>query len=253
MTAGVTSQVLLGRAGGYVANAVDFDGTNDYLTRGAGLTGASDHSQGIFSAWLRLDGSDATLMRLIRAADGNAVLILRDSGNKFVFHLSNTAATSTLAFKTVNSYTSGSAWRHVLASWDLNFGAGSKLSHLYIDGTSDITVTTDSGSAANVDYTQTDWGFMASHAGASLWNGCVSEFYFAPGQFLDLSDSSNRSKFRTAGGKPADLGSDGSTPTGTSPLVYLKGNAAGFATNSGTGGNLTLTGTLDTASTSPSD
>jgi hypothetical protein len=46
-------------------------------------------------------------------------------------------------------------------------------------------------------------------------SGMFAELYFAPGQF-----SADVTKFRTADGKPADLGADGSIPTGIKPLVY---------------------------------
>jgi len=51
-------------------------------------------------------------------------------------------------------------------------------------------------------------------------------------------------KFRSAGGKPVSLGSDGSTPTGTAPTVYLKNPFGTFQNNLGGGGNFTVTGTL---------
>ena len=46
--------------------------------------------------------------------------------------------------------------------------------------------------------------------------------------------------FISAGSKPVSLGSDGSTPTGTAPAVFLSGNATAFGTNKGTGGGLTV-------------
>jgi hypothetical protein len=48
-----------------------------------------------------------------------------------------------------------------------------------------------------------------------------------------------------------DLGATGTTPTGAQPLIYMP--AGDPATNAGTGGNFTVTGTLDVSSTSPSD
>jgi hypothetical protein len=55
----------------------------------------------------------------------------------------------------------------------------------------------------------------------------VADVYFAPGQFLDLSIPGNVAKFISAG-KPVDLGSDGSTPTGIAPLVFLSGDVTMF-------------------------
>jgi hypothetical protein len=60
-------------------------------------------------------------------------------------------------------------------------------------------------------------------------------------------------KFFSAAGKPVALGADGSTPTGTAPRIFFSGDNSSFATNKGTGGSFTLTGSLTNASTSPSD
>jgi hypothetical protein len=61
-------------------------------------------------------------------------------------------------------------------------------------------------------------------------------------------------KFRTADGKPVDLGADGSTPTGTAPQIFRTGDATAFLINVGSGGgtNDAYTGPTD-AATSPSD
>ena len=56
--------------------------------------------------------------------------------------------------------------------------------------------------------------------------------------------ASNRLKFLTASGEPADLGADGSTPTGTQPLIYLANATATFQNNLGSGGNFTENGAL---------
>lgn len=236
---------------GFTCDSVDFDGTNDYLLRGAGLTGAADSRTGIFSCWVRLDGGDAANMVLLRgAADG--ANFSRDNANKFLISLTNPASTAQLNFVTVTSYTTSATWRHVLASWDTN---NPSISHLYISDVSDKSVSTD-GTPFDTEYTVADWGIGATTAGAQIFNGCLAELYFAPGQFLDFSSAANRAKF-ISGGKPVNLGADGSTPTGAQPIAYhrvAKGAAATtFATNLGSGGNFTITGTLDIGSSSPSD
>ena len=44
----------------YAANPVNFDGTNDYLTRGATLTGAADSKLMTISVWVRRTRSAVT-------------------------------------------------------------------------------------------------------------------------------------------------------------------------------------------------
>lgn len=247
-------QVLVG--GSYAAalktvNAVDFDGTNDYMTRGAGLTGAADSSRGIFSCWLRLDGGDGADMMLFADAAVNCYLRRHDT-NKFDCALTDPTGAKTVTIASVASHVASATWKNILMSWDVNFSDGNKLIHQYINDVSDKSVT-DGVAAFSVDYTATNWGIGAYTSGTQKLNGCLAEVYLAFGQYLDFSVTANRRKFLSATIKPVQLGSDGSAPTGVAPIVYLQGNAAGFGTNSGSGGNFTITGTLDTASTSPSD
>jgi hypothetical protein len=232
----------------YLANASDFDGANDYLARGADLTGIANSKRGIFSCWFRLDGGDGSLMAFYGEPDG-ANKIQRLASNAVRFTLYDVAhGTIILQMETANSYTSGASWHNLLASWDLSTGA----EHLYIDGVSDKVSTTNTNDTIGYSSTNHTIGANGSTFG-DKFNGCLSEYYFNMGEYLDFSDAGNRAKFLTGATKPVNLGTDGSTPTGTSPIVYLKNAAASFGTNSGTGGNLTITGTLDVASTSPRD
>ena len=85
----------------------------------------------------------------------------------------------------------------------------------------------------------------------------MADLWIAPGvSLLDNNGyipEATRRKFISANGKPVDLGSDCSAPTGTAPAVCFSGDATTFGTNKGTGGTFTLTGTLTDASTSPSN
>jgi len=55
--------------------------------------------------------------------------------------------------------------------------------------------------------------------------------------------------------KPVDLGSDGSTPTGTAPIMYFsrRNGASTWGDNKGSGGTFTQSGTFLAGSDSPSD
>lgn len=239
----------------FTCDAADFDGTNDWMERDADLTGLSDSRTGILSFWIRLDGGNGAAMRVL-GSSGGSYRIAREATDKFNFRLFNAAFTSEFSFSTVNTYTASGTWLHVLASWDTNATAGNKIAHLYINDSSDSSVGTDTAAAFDIAYSQADHAIGAVVGGTSKLDGCLAEFYFAPGQFLDFSNSANRAKF-ISGGKPVDLGADGSTPTGTAPIVYQRmadgAAATTFATNLGSGGNFTITGSLDVASTSPSD
>ena len=239
-----------------IVDSAHFDGTNDYMTRGAGLNGAADSKTGIVSFWVRLDGGDGTAMEVLTgvttlAGATQRFVVVRGGTNKFSIGAWNAGGTVILDYNS-SAYTAGATWLHVLASWDLSASAR----NLYINDVSDVnavsTLTNDT-----IDYTLADWGVGANPDGSSKMNGCFAEMYFAPGQYLDFSAVYNRRKFISSGKKPVYLGSTGALPTGTAPLIYQHLDhseaVADFATNRSTGGNFTITGTLDTASTSPSD
>lgn len=240
-----------------VCDSADFNGTTHTLSRGSDLTGSADSKKGIFSVWLRLDGGDAATQRVICGVDtpgaaNTHVLLERDTANKFAVTMRNAASTDILLMTTVSTFIAGATWRHVLASWDLAT-AGAR--HLYINDVSDISVTTFTNDT--IDYTEANYRIGSSDNGFFFFNGCMAELYFAQGQYLDFSLVSNRRRFISATGKPVHLSANGALPTGTPPIVYEHLDdleaVANFATNRGTGGNFTITGTLATGSSSPSD
>ena len=231
----------------YVGNAVTFNGAA-YLTRGADYSGASDSSQMIFSCWIKLNSGNGSTHQI--ATGGAGYNIQRSDTNKIHIQLDDGA--NSFQFGTASTYTTSSGWLHILASCDTNYSVGNKLSHLYIDDTSDNSTITD-GSAFTADFTQTNHAIGATTSGGLPLRADIAEFYLAFGQYLDFSNSSNRRKFIDSDGYPVSLGSDGSTPTGVAPTVYLSGQSTTFATNKGTGGGMTTNGSLTDAGTSPSD
>jgi hypothetical protein len=237
-----------------VVDAADFDGTNDFIRRAA-LTGAADSKTGILSFWLRLDGGDGSGLQLMMGGTGALASfgVARSASNVLSISGQSSAGGSTvLSMASASTYTAGATWRHLLASWDLANAAG----HLYVNDVQDRAgspTLTDS----IVDYTVDSWTIGAAINDVFKTDGALAELYFAPGQYLDFSLVHNRRKFISASGKPVHLGTDGSMPTGTAPLVYLHLDdaeaVANFATNRGTGGDFSITGTLETGSSSPSD
>lgn len=236
-------------------DSAQFDGTNDYMTRGAGLTGASDSKTGIVSFWIRFDGTTGVNQSIFTSfppAGPFSLSWIAGGAGTLTIVGRNTTGDIRLQFDTISTFSPGTTWYNILASWNLAVAGSGRL---YINDVSNRvdTVYTD----ATIAYSNTtNWRFGASISAGNILNACLAEFYFATGQYLDFSITTNRRKFISASGKPVHLGSDGSLPTGTAPLVYQHLAAAeapaNFALNRATGGNFTITGTLTTGSTSPS-
>jgi hypothetical protein len=239
----------------YRANAVSFDGANDYLTRGAGLTGAADSKLWTLSFWIRKQGSDGATERVFRAATtvgGGTVRtgFQKRSQNSVAILGNNAAGVAILnvsASDNVIKVIDG--WVHVLASFDM---ADSGKRHLYINDASDLasaTVYTDDA----IGFVWADWAVGADPDGTDKLNGDLADLVLWPGVYLDLSVETNRRKFISAAGKPVYLGANGERPTGAPPLVFLSGPAATWHNNLGSGGGFTVHGALSDAPTSPSD
>lgn len=243
-------QLLLGNvaSGTYEPNAVKFDGANDYLTRGADLTGIADSKSGIFSAWLRIDNDTASTDKILANVTATQrFIVYRTAAYGLIIIGYNAVGASILSIRTNTPQLASSDWVHYLVSWDLATGA----TNIYRNDVSDKVQTTATNDTIDYATSGANWAVGSNTEGGQKFSSAISELYFAPGQYLDFSTESNRRKFIDADGLPVSLGADGSTPTGTAPAIYLKGDYSSFGTNSGTGGNFTVNGTLEKASTTP--
>lgn len=214
--------------GEWVGGALSFDGTDDYLTRDADLTGATDSQSGIVSVAFTMADTSGAAMRVFSGAAGRFTLTVNTTGYATIFGR-NAAGTVILYLQSTVAVDDGNS-HHVMASWNLS----TQTAHLYVDGTEALAgnaiLTNDT-----IDYTDGDFAVGAYPTGANKMTGTIESIYVNEGVYLDLSQSANRVKFYDNG--PADLGADGSTPTGSSPILYMTG-----VTNAGTGGAFTAHG-----------
>lgn len=232
----------------FIANAVNFDGTNDWLTRGGGLTGAVDNDTALISLWFNMGGGDGAQHGFIWGLTASHLRVHRQATNDILIQLESGAGVTIWAFLTDETFLAAGGWNHLLVAVDI---AAAKRQIYINDAAAPIHSVTEN--AGDIDWTQADWSIGAKSAiGANKLNGDLAEVYMT-NEFLDISIEANRRKFITAALKPIDLGADGSDPTGTAPLVYESGATASWHTNKGSGGGFTENGALTDAATSPSD
>lgn len=233
-----------------ICDACQFDAAGDYLSRASAFSNSPNTDNGLLSFWYRATAFDGTFgdtilennnVGVISHAQGTNVMRITNQPTDYIMDTSSGASTAT--------------WYNILASWDFT---GSSVLHLYRNDT-DVLSVIQAHDGGAVDYSAvTAWKVARLGADSSFsFDGAIAEFYFAPNQFIDLSVVSNRRKFISASGKPVNLGTDGSAPTGSVPLFYLHlddgETVNNFATNRAGNGDFSVNGTLSTAATSPSD
>ena len=263
----------------YVAKAVHFDG-NTYISANSLM--AIDNGKFSLSFWFKMQDFGPTVFPTVFVVDPvgtyltSAILFGPGEVPNSALEINMGNKTSgTLGFDnfTVDAptMTLTGAWHHVLYSSITNVGGVLGAYKLYIDDV-DATPTLFVGDgfvtqSNEVVYKGDDPTtiatvnalnfFIGGDSFGDNFEGDFADMWFAPG--VDLFSGgldiplATRRKFISASGKPVDLGSDGSAPTGSPPAIFLSGDASEFATNKGIGGAFTVTGTLTDASTSPSN
>jgi len=221
---------------------VVFDGSNDYLTRGADLTSNADGKQGIVSIWYDPTGGDGVQQQIYMTTSGNFAITKLSSNKISITGWNVGGSTKILEMISTTTYTASSGMIHILAAWDLS--AGTPEGWLYIDDADVLDTGADTFIDENIDYTNAEHAIGATTAGGSKLTGELGQFYFNNVTFLDLSTESNRRKFISASGGAIWLGSDGSTPTATAPIIFFNNATASWHTNLGGGGGFTENGAL---------
>jgi hypothetical protein len=224
----------------YTAYASVFDGTNDYMKRGGKLTGATKEAQGTFSIFIKVSSVDASMMLVQNDSSRCQISLL--AGGTINLRLRSDADVNIANIYSNNNIVAGllNTWIHIAATWD----GGVPSAAMYINGA--LQTGTIIKNLGQVDYTiDGEFAICGGWTGSNLFNGEVCELYINNRTWTDLS--SNLTLFRTTGNKPAGVLT---SVLATSPIIYQKNPYDSFGTNSGTGGNFTVTGAL-TAGTPP--
>jgi len=238
-------------SGAYVANAVDFDGTSDWLRRNGDLDNSEDDQQYTLSVWIRIDNETGNDQYF--ASDVIDIAHYINSGLA-TQRMENTSGTIIANLTTTDTLAAGAEWIHLLYSADMSVPT----CLLFIEDAVPAGISGDTCDSGTFDFTQTDWGVAARGTDGSLkFNGCIAELIFNTNQFLDITQASVRRNFSDiagSSGKPVSVGSDGSDPfSGDIPEVYMADPAATAGNNSGNGGNFSINGSPNDCSTSPTD
>lgn len=233
-------------SGGIVVDAAEFDGSTGLVKVTSVLSSGHQYTiTGFFNTGAVTDNDYIF-------ASGN--LFIEHDATSLGVTVFSAGFTSSFSARSTSSYDDGN-WHSFAISIDTDFSAGNKLCKMYVDKADASPTLTDADAAFTVDMTA-DGSYVGNFSLGDFLTGCMAELT-ADEQFIDFDTSSNLDLFFTAANKPEDIGTDGSTAYGAACAMYLHLDDAeapdNFKLNAGTGGDFTVTGTLTTCGTSPSD
>ena len=155
---------------------------------------------------------------------------------------------------TIEGLTDTESWHHLLWSFDLS---DTSKRHFLLDGidAGGTWVTYLSGAMnfqnrSGSTFKTTLIGRTSNHATPTRNRGDLSEFWLAPGEYIDLSSDANLAIFRSGEGWPRGLGDQGEAPTGSPVPIYMRLRPADPGRNDGTSINCKVYGE-DTSNDNP--
>ena len=226
-----------GVAGPVEAQAIDFDGTNDYLSRSTDLVGNTNGNTVTHSFWVYFPNEDIQA-RIYQA--GNTYIMLdpgsSGTGARVFIYLNDgggTSGSNYFSFYNTDRFElPGNTWNHVVYSVNtstntISFAINDKVITNYVH---------DFNSSAAIDFTQPSHYIMSSNGSTGSGKVRLSNV-FLDYTYRNLSVEANRRLFITDEGTPA------SGQASLSPILYLPmDDPAEPGRNDGTGGNFTLNG-----------
>ena len=235
----VNSGPYVGARGGseFWARSADFDGSTKKLTRTSALVGSSNNKTMTIVCAVKANTVSTTDEIFGTNSSNNSnYLTLKRAGALFELDCdSSEGETLNVNFGSVSANT----WYLLLISVDMS---NTSKRHIYINGSDNNPYF---GTYANFDLrsAEANVGIGKTPFGG-YWDGDLGFLYFN-NSYTDFSQEANRNKFVDQLGYPRDLTqqiSDGDIPN---PLIYMKfDDTAALGTNSGTGGNFTVNGTV---------
>lgn len=121
----------------YVPKAVTFDGADDYLTRGADLTGNADAKTATGSFWFRRNGGTGTAQAIW--SNTSARFQISFSTGNLLRLLGTTTAPATTLDISGSSAITDTSWHHAMFTFDLT---DSTKRYIYIDGVAETIAAT---------------------------------------------------------------------------------------------------------------
>lgn len=225
------------------ANAATFDGSTDYLTRGADLTGSADSKLVSGALFFKRNGGVGSAQYIYHNGGGRLIIQFRTT-NIIKIQGFNAAASEILNVDT-SAITDTASWHSLLFSFDM---ADTGNRHIYVDDSSDLTVNNYVDDS--IEFTRANHAFGGTTSGGTLLNGDLSVLWMDIGQYIDFSTEANRRIFVSSDNKvPQTLAdsTDGNVGGLGQPIIFFNTAVPSYESNLGSGGGFTENGTLVSA------
>lgn len=222
-------------------NLADFT-ANPYLSRTTALTGITNTKQITLSFWATFDNWGQVILSLADSA-GNFNVYVDNASNRIRVFACNAAGAIILQAETPATLVTGTRY-YIQMCADMT---STTLRAFYINGVS--VAATWSYTNDTIAYQQASLPTIGAYwngsqyTAASRLDGRISELYLSNG-FVDFRFEANRLKFIDAFGNPVDLTAQIAAASIPTPAIYMRFPPTAFGTNSGTGGNFTVNGTI---------
>lgn len=218
----------------YIPHAVAFDGVSDKLT-GNGLSSNSKRITG--SLWFRRTGGLGSTQVIYSEINASFRVSIQNGGE--IEFRGNDASLTNILQVTTTAAIVDTDWHHLAFSFDMEDNTKTRI---FID---DANAAYTESLFVDAPFRLQDNENIGSNSDDSLiMTAELSDFWLAGDVYLDFAEEANRRKFIDEDGDPVDLGSDGSTPTGNAPDIFLSGDIANWHTNKGAGGGYTENGEI---------
>jgi hypothetical protein len=214
---------------------------NNALFRNTGVVGVANSKTFTLSFAVNLTSrpNNSGFLYFIGTAGNIAFFVSFDTAATGALYLTGRNSSGTVILDaTVSNVFSDGVQYYVQISVDLNNSANRSI---YVNGVArTVTWTTYTN-----DFIQLAFGGQVwiGRGPANAINGRLSEFYFSTG-YVDFTQEANRLKFIDAFGNPVNLTQQIEALAIPNPAIYMRFPPTAFGTNSGTGGNFTVNGTI---------
>ena len=218
-----------GSAGNSAFPIVTIEGTTpDLFVKPSGTLATTDGQKGTF-ALLKWTGTTANggSVKVFGFGSGTQAITLNISATGGEMFIRNAAGTVIGDVRLLSSVFFDGSQHDIIISWDFSQSTGPAGFNCYVDG-SPISIATDtfvSGGSVGYNGLTASYQFGNDISGSSF---NVGAFYLECKNRVDLTNSTNISKFAAS-----SIGTNGSTPSGAQPEVFLVGTASQWNNASG--------------------